>query len=63
MVLHEEFHRHMAYFVRSLVTYGTVTEVVDQDFQRSGEELLAAILGAYHISRPKEGGKSAKNEV
>ena len=63
MVLHEDFHRHMAYFVRSLVTYGTVTEVVDQDFQRSGEELLEAILGAYRISRPKEGSESAKNEV
>ena len=62
MLLHEDYHRHMAYFVRSLVTYGTVADVVDQDFHRSGEELLEAILSAYRVSRAKEGGVSVRRE-
>jgi hypothetical protein len=62
MILHEDYHRHMAYFVRSLVTYGKVTEVVDQDFQRSGDELLEAILTAYRVSRPSGEDELVRNE-
>ncbi len=54
--LHEEYHRQMAYFVRSLMTYGTVSEVVDQGFYRSGEELLEAILSAYRSVDSKNRG-------
>lgn len=44
---HEDYHRQMAAFVRSIKHYGRVTEVVDRAFALAGEAMLDAILAEY----------------
>lgn len=44
---HEDYHRQMAYFVRSIKNYGTVTEVVDREFARAEEAMLESVLAEY----------------
>ncbi|MGC8500017.1 MAG: sensor domain-containing phosphodiesterase [Leptospirillia bacterium] len=57
---HEDYHRQMAYYVRSFKNYGTVTEVVDREFARAGEAMLESILAEYRkrsgvLPIPEEG--------
>ncbi|MGC8529754.1 MAG: EAL domain-containing protein [Leptospirillia bacterium] len=62
MALHEDYHRHLAYFVNILVRFGSVADVVDQDVNRSKEALQEAILAAYRASRQKEARESVRKE-